>query len=275
MPELPEVETTCRGIAPHILGKTLTQVSVMQPKLRYPVPETALTAYTNTRLLNVARRAKYLLFTFEQGTLLVHLGMSGSLRITDPTSEWRKHDHWQLSFSHLALRYHDPRKFGFLLTNPPSETHPLLAHLGVEPLSDDFTPHYLYEKLNARKVAIKTALMRSDIVVGIGNIYACESLFLARIHPQKIANTLTFVEVEKLHQHIQQTLERAISQGGSTLKDFVNPDGQPGYFAQTLQVYGRTEQACYTCGTPIQNIKLTGRSSFFCPRCQQCKETLS
>lgn len=272
MPELPEVETTCRGIAPHILGKTLTQVNVTQPKLRYPIPVTTLATYVDTPLINVTRRAKYLLLAFEKGTLLIHLGMSGSLRIIDTTSEWRKHDHWQLSFSKLALRYHDPRRFGFLLITPPSETHALLHNLGAEPLSPDFTANYLYEKLQAKKVAIKAALMSNQIVVGIGNIYACESLFLAKIHPQQPANTLTITEVEKLHQHIQQTLERAIRQGGSTLKDFINPNGQPGYFAQTLQVYGRTQQPCYTCGTPIHNIKLTGRSSFFCPQCQQGKE---
>lgn len=272
MPELPEVETTCRGIKPHIIGQTLTQVEVKQSKLRYPIPVTTLTNYVGTPLVNVTRRAKYLLLTFEQGTLLIHLGMSGSLRITDSTSEWRKHDHWQLSFSTLALRYHDPRRFGFLLITPSLETHPLLSNLGVEPLSHDFTAHYLYEKLRAKKVAIKTALMSNQIVVGIGNIYACESLFLAKIHPQQPANKLTITEVEALHQHIQQTLKRAITQGGSTLKDFVNPDGQPGYFAQTLQVYGRAQQPCYTCGTPIQNIKLTGRSSFFCPECQRPRE---
>jgi formamidopyrimidine-DNA glycosylase len=268
MPELPEVETTKRGILPHLTGKTLTAVFVKQPKLRYPVPITELDALINSPLIAINRRAKYLLLHFEDNALIIHLGMAGSLRITTPDSEWRKHDHWQLTFGETALRYHDMRRFGFLIADNKPESHPLLTKLGIEPLADAFTVERFAAALKKRRSPIKTCIMNNAIVVGIGNIYACESLFLAGVHPARIATSLTIDEITRLHQHIVAILNRAIAQGGSTLKDFVNPDGNPGYFAQTLAVYGRENKPCPVCKTPIENIKLAGRSSCYCPKCQ-------
>jgi formamidopyrimidine-DNA glycosylase len=272
MPELPEVETTRRGITAHISGKTLTQVTVTQPKLRYPIPADALNALIGTPLLAINRRAKYLLLHFEHNSLIVHLGMSGSLRITQPDTEWRKHDHWQLVFNTIALRYHDPRRFGFLIADNKPETNPLLRKLGAEPLGSEFSLDNFKQGLSRRKSPIKTCIMNNEIVVGIGNIYACESLFLAGIHPTKKANNLTNDEITQLHQHIIAILNRAIAQGGSTLRDFVNPDGNPGYFAQTLNVYGREGKPCLICNTPINTIKQAGRSTFYCPHCQKLPE---
>lgn len=269
MPELPEVETTRRGITPYISNKTLRQVKVTQPKLRYPIPVDQLASLVDHPLLAINRRAKYLLLHFEQTTLIAHLGMSGSLRITTPESEWRKHDHWQLVFDDVALRYHDPRRFGFLIASDQPETHPLLSKLGVEPLGTGFNLEDFKQTLAKRKTAIKIVMMDNAIVVGIGNIYACESLFLANIHPEQAANSLSNDAVTRLYHVIIAILQKAITQGGSTLKDFVNPDGNPGYFAQTLAVYGRTGQACPSCKTSIEVIKQAGRSSFFCPRCQR------
>lgn len=268
MPELPEVETTKRGIAPHVNLQSLTQVRVRQPKLRYPIPVEQLNQLIGQRLLSVERRAKYLLLQFSTRTLIIHLGMSGSLRVVPTEAEWRKHDHWQLTFGSHCLRYHDPRRFGFLIVSDSPASHPLLCKLGPEPLSDDFSIGYLQLQLAKRKTPIKTNLMNNEVVVGIGNIYACESLFLAGIHPLTPSYQLSLAQITSLHAHIQATLERAISQGGSTLRDFVNPDGQPGYFAQTLHVYGRAQQPCLHCQTHIENLRIAGRSSYYCPQCQ-------
>lgn len=269
MPELPEVETTKRGILPHLSGKSLTQIDVRVPKLRYPIPLDTLNTLINHPLIAINRRAKYLLLHFESLSLIIHLGMSGSLRILPPDTPWRKHDHWQLTFDHIALRYHDPRRFGFLLTSDKPEEHSLLNTLGPEPLSDAFSATYLYNLLSKRKSPIKSCLMDNKVVVGVGNIYACESLFLAAIAPNRPANTLKKSDVTRLHQYIVDTLKKAILQGGSTLKDFVNPNGSPGYFAQTLHVYGREGLPCPRCkSTKIENIKIGGRSSFYCPHCQ-------
>jgi len=268
MPELPEVETTRRGITPHISNKTLQQVKVTQPKLRYPIPVEQLNSLIGSPLLAINRRAKYLLLHFEQTTLMVHLGMSGSCRITTADSEWRKHDHWQLVFDDVALRYHDPRRFGFLIATDQPDMHPLLSKLGAEPLGTEFRLEAFKQALNKRKTPIKTTIMDNTIVVGIGNIYACESLFLSGIHPEQAANHLNDDDITRLHGVIITLLQKAITKGGSTLRDFVNPDGNPGYFAQTLAVYGRTGQACPHCQTPIKAIKQTGRTTFFCPACQ-------
>lgn len=268
MPELPEVETTRRGILPHLTKRTLSAVEIRQTKLRYPIVQGAIEALIGEPLIAVNRRAKYLLLHFAHQSLIIHLGMSGSLRLVSPDSEWRKHDHWQLTFGDKALRYHDPRRFGFLLVSATPHTHSLLAKLGVEPLSHDFNAHYLFDFCQRRTGSIKALLMNQHIVVGIGNIYACEALFQARIHPQYPAKRLTLAQVEPLKQAIVDQLSRAIRLGGSTLKDFVNPDGNPGYFAQTLAVYGREGKPCPHCQTPIENLKITGRSSFYCPKCQ-------
>jgi formamidopyrimidine-DNA glycosylase len=271
MPELPEVETTRRGILPHLSRKTLTAIDVRQPKLRYPIDQPSLLSLVGESLIGINRRAKYLLLHFAHQTLIIHLGMSGSLRLVEPNSEWRKHDHWQLTFGEKALRYHDPRRFGFLLISESPQTHALISKLGVEPLSSEFNASYLFALCQRKRTPIKTLIMNQQIVVGIGNIYACEALFQAGIHPQQIANQLTITEIEKLSQAIVDQLTRAIRQGGSTLKDFINPDGNPGYFAQTLAVYGRAGKACPRCTTLIENIPIAGRSSFFCPKCQPLK----
>lgn len=273
MPELPEVETTCRGIRPHIQQQPLTAISVRQPKLRYPVPEATLAELQGQTLLNVSRRSKYILLDFSSQRLIVHLGMSGSLRIVTEDSsdnaDWRKHDHWQLTFNRqVQLRYHDPRRFGFMVSSAPHAVHPFLAKLGVEPLSDDFTVAYLFTATRHKRTAIKQLIMNASVVVGVGNIYASESLFSAGIHPLRPAGSLSEPEAAKLHNAIQQIIRTAIEQGGTTLKDFVNPQGQPGYFAQQLAVYGKTGDTCLTCQQPIHKQVIAGRSSFFCPNCQ-------
>lgn len=268
MPELPEVETTRRGIAPHLDQQILTDVTVRHAKLRYPIPIEDITSLIGQPLKSIERRAKYLLLTFSKLTLIIHLGMSGSLRIASPDTSWRKHDHWQLDFGQVSLRYHDPRRFGFLIATACAHQHSLITKLGPEPLGDTFSTDYLQKQLRKRKSPIKTSLMNNEVVVGIGNIYACESLFLAGVHPLTPSLELTFNQILGLHTHIQATLSRAIAQGGSTLRDFLNPDGQPGYFAQTLNVYGRAELPCPQCDTPIENLRIGGRSSYYCPQCQ-------
>lgn len=269
MPELPEVETTRRGITPHLSQKTLTHVDVRQPKLRYQVPESALQQLIGQDIQAISRRSKYLLLDFASHTLIIHLGMSGSLRIVTNAEEWRKHDHWQLTFNNnIQLRYNDPRRFGFMVACASCTTHPLIVNLGVEPLSDAFTTDYLFAETSKRRIAIKSLIMNAKVVVGIGNIYASESLFAANIHPLRPANTLSVAEVDKLRQEIQRILQLAIQQGGTTLKDFINPEGQPGYFAQQLAVYGKSNDACPSCDTPIEKTVIAGRSSFFCPLCQ-------
>ena len=268
MPELPEVETTRRGIAPHIDQQMLTHAIIRQAKLRYSLPVEQVNNLIGQALVSVERRAKYLLLKFNTSTLIIHLGMSGSLRIVSQEAEWRKHDHWQLEFGSVCLRYHDPRRFGFLIASESTEQHGLITKLGPEPLSDAFSTQYLQSKLAKRKSPIKTSLMNNELVVGIGNIYACESLFLAGIHPLTPCHQITPAQLSLLHGHIQATLSRAIAQGGSTLRDFLNPDGQPGYFAQTLNVYGRAQQPCHQCDTPIDNLRIGGRSSYYCPQCQ-------
>lgn len=269
MPELPEVETTRRGITPYLTQQSLAAAEVRQAKLRYPVPETLLQQLCGDQLHAISRRSKYLLLDFTQHTLIVHLGMSGSLRVLTQEEAWRQHDHWQLTFAnHVQLRYNDPRRFGFMVSSSSNQTHPLIQHLGVEPLSDHFTVDYLLAETRQRKIPIKSLIMNAKVVVGIGNIYASEALFAANIHPLRPANTLNATEVARLHQSIQHILQRAIEQGGTTLKDFINPAGQPGYFAQQLNVYGKTNHHCLQCNTRIEKTIIAGRSSFFCPQCQ-------
>jgi len=269
VPELPEVETTKRGILPHISHHELTAIEVRTLKLRYPVPKDILDNLIGQPLLAINRRAKYLLLHFLKQTLIVHLGMSGSLRLVNTDTPWRKHDHWQLCFDEHCLRYHDPRKFGFLIASETPDQHPLIKSLGVEPLSDAFTASYLTEKCQKRRTPIKNVMMDNKVVVGIGNIYTCESLFMAGINPFRPANSLTSEEYSQLQSSIAHILNRAIQQGGSTLRDFLNPDGTPGYFAQTLHAYGQTGKTCPRCKqSTISNRKLAGRSTYYCPHCQ-------
>lgn len=268
MPELPEVETTRLGILPHIKNKILLRWQIRTPKLRWPVeiPDTL----AGQRVRFVQRRAKYLLLGFESGSLILHLGMSGSLHIVRRGSNAGVHDHVDLEFSSgVVLRFNDPRKFGSLhFQKFPLEEHWLLKKLGPEPLLADFTPEYLFAKKRKRKVAIKNFIMNAEVVVGVGNIYASEALFRAGIRPGRAAGLVTRKQCALLVESIQETLTEAIEAGGTTLKDFTNSDGKPGYFGQQLNVYGRAGEACYRCSTLIKMVSTGQRSSFYCPTCQ-------
>ena len=273
MPELPEVETTRRGIAPVLTGLSVESVLVREPRLRWPVPEDLPARLAGRTLKSVHRRAKYLLFDFGDGWLLAHLGMSGSLRILTDDAPYKKHDHVEIVLgSGIRLRYHDPRRFGCLLWIPDDwRQHALIRELGPEPLSEDFDAAYLKAALGNRNVAIKLALMDNHVVVGVGNIYASESLFRARIHPDTPAGKLTGPQRTRLVAEVKAVLEAALESGGSTLRDYVNGSGEPGYFQQTLYVYDRTDQPCRVCGTPIRQMRQGQRSTFYCESCQRRK----
>lgn len=271
MPELPEVETTRRGIAGRLNDKRATGAIVRQTRLRWPVPENLSALIAGEHLIEIQRRAKYLLFRFERGTLIVHLGMSGSLRVLTEAFPAEKHEHIDLLFEDgLRLRYRDPRRFGaFLWTNDDPASHPLLCSLGPEPLSGAFTPDYLVQALAHRKVAIKIAIMDQHLVVGVGNIYASEALFRAKILPQRPASSLSPDEADHLVQNIRKVLEESILAGGSTLRDYVDSDGKAGYFTVNSFVYGRAGLPCRICGTPILTMRQGQRATFWCPVCQQ------
>jgi formamidopyrimidine-DNA glycosylase len=269
MPELPEVETIRRGITPHIQGKIIREVIVRQPRLRWPVPADLAEQLCGHPVEQIDRRSKYLLLRLSGGTLIMHLGMSGSLHILPADTPPKRHDHLDLRFGTHCLRLHDPRRFGAVLWHDATaEEHPLLAKLGPEPLQQAFNADYLYEATRERSVAVKNLLMNSRIVVGVGNIYASESLFCARIHPAQPAGKISKRRCSRLVDCVKQVLEQAIAQGGTSLRDFTREDGRPGYFAQQLQVYGRTDAACRCCATPIRRIQLGQRSSYLCPHCQ-------
>ena len=273
MPELPEVETTRRGIAPHIEGQVLGQVIVNEARMRWPVsPE--IEDLEGCRVVAVRRRAKYLLLDCAgkmEGTLIIHLGMSGSLRLIRPEEALRKHDHVQISLgSGLELRYHDPRRFGCLLwTARPAEAHPLICDLGPEPLSADFTGGNLARAVAGRKTTIKQAIMDGKVVVGVGNIYACEALFSSGIHPGRMAARVSRKRLDRLVDEIKRVLQRSITQGGTTLRDFLREDGTAGYFKQQLSVYDREGNACLSCGAGIKRVVMGQRSTFYCPKCQR------
>ena len=270
MPELPEVETSVRGVSPYLVGQTIEQIIVRQPKLRWEV-SSELRQMAGAKITAVERRAKYLIIRTDKGDILVHLGMSGSLGILSKAAniEPGKHDHVDLVTANgTILRYNDPRKFGCWLWAEKAERHELVAKLGPEPLSEAFTSGYLFAKSRKKTTACKQFIMNNDIVVGVGNIYACESLFMAGIHPELAAQNLTEKQCERLVKVIKEVLTKAIIQGGTTLKDFIQPDGKPGYFAQVLQVYGRKGEECRDCGNIIQAKVIGQRNSFFCPKCQ-------
>lgn len=269
MPELPEVETTLRGIAPHILGCKVTQVVIRQPRLRWPIPTELAETLQGRKLLGITRRGKYLLLRFAHGSVLAHLGMSGSLRIVETLEPHLLHDHVDLIFGRLTLRYCDPRRFGCLLwLDEEPQIHPLLSQLGPEPLTDDFNPDYLFARTRQRSQAIKTLIMDSKVVVGVGNIYANESLFMAGIKPIRKAGSLTRRNCEDLVRDIKFVLQRSIDQGGTTLRDFVGGDGKPGYFQQQLLVYGRGGKACNTCAGLLKEIRMNQRTTVYCVKCQ-------
>jgi formamidopyrimidine-DNA glycosylase len=270
VPELPEVEVTRRGLAPLLSGRVISGVVVRQPMLRWPVPR-GLARLAGRSIRAVRRRGKYLLFDCGTGHLIVHLGMSGSLRVLPAEEPARKHDHFDLLIGGRVLRLRDPRRFGAVLwTERDVEAHPLLAHLGIEPLSRALTGARLYRASRAhRRVSVKQFLMDARIVVGVGNIYASESLFRAGIHPRTRAGRLSLARCERLAQAIKETLRAAIRAGGSSLRDFVSADGSPGYFQSRVWVYDRAGEPCRRCGTPIRRILQGQRSSFYCPGCQQ------
>ena len=280
MPELPEVETTRRGIAPHILGKRITAVLVRQPRLRWPVSEDLSQSITGSRFEAIDRRAKYLLFCTGQGRMMVHLGMSGSLRVVrgvslpagEPASAPPpgKHDHLDIRFEDdTLLRYHDPRRFGSVFWLPGAQSHALIDDLGPEPLSGDFDGDYLYALSRTRAVSIKLFMMNSKVVVGVGNIYANESLYLAGIHPTRSARRVSRRRYDTLAAGIKEILTRAIESGGTTLRDFVREDGAPGYFKQQLHVYGRGGEPCHHCGRELSEIRLANRTTVYCAGCQR------
>lgn len=275
MPELPEVETTLRGIEPALKGRTITKLIVRNSSLRWPIT-TAVDQARGQKINRCWRRAKYLLIGLagngtENGGLLLHLGMSGSLRICDAGDAPHKHDHVDIVLdSGDCVRFNDPRRFGaFLWWEPPSEQHELLRHLGPEPLSRDFSGHYLRTKSRGRKVAVKNFIMDGKIVVGVGNIYASEALYMAGIHPSRPAGRISAARYEALAGAIRDVLQRAIRHGGTTLRDFRNSDGQPGYFAQELLVYEREGLTCFQCQAPIRRKVIGQRSSYYCPHCQR------
>ena len=268
MPELPEVETTLRGIEPFVGQQRISQLTVKQASLRWPVTDGMESMVGGQQIRSLSRRAKYLIFDLERGSILVHLGMSGSLRIVDPSESWRKHDHIEMRLMNgYALRYHDPRRFGCWLWS--ANEHSQLANLGPEPLCDEFDGDLLYKTSRNRKVSVKPFIMNNAVVVGVGNIYASEALFRSGIRPDRPACSISKQRYQRLADHIKEVLTAAIHQGGTTLRDFVNSEGQPGYFQQSLDVYGRAGQPCNVCKQPLKELKLGQRSSVFCSNCQR------
>ena len=271
MPELPEVETTLRGVAPYLLGHRVVGVTVRERRLRWPVPE-SVDHLAGATIETARRRAKYLLFGTAAGTLLIHLGMSGGLRIVDPATAWRKHDHVGLLMeTGKQLRFHDPRRFGcILLTDAATpERHPLLADLGPEPLETGFTAEHLFALSREKSAAVKTFIMDASVVVGVGNIYANEALFMAGIRPTRPAGKVTRAEFARLVEAIQRVLAASIESGGTTLRDFLREDGAPGYFKQSLRVYDREGEGCVRCAGVVKRSVLGQRATYFCPQCQR------
>jgi formamidopyrimidine-DNA glycosylase len=276
VPELPEVETTRRGIAPHLIGRRVSEVRLRRANLRWPIPSEITQLLPGERINAVQRRAKYLLVETTIGSAMWHLGMSGSLRILPQETPPRLHDHvdWLLDSGQM-LRFTDPRRFGSLLWQPVGTIHGLLAKLGPEPLSDDCSGDYLWRVSRGRTTTIKQFLMDQHIVVGVGNIYVAEALFAAGIHPERDAGSVSRVRYARLANEVKRILEYAITRGGTTLRDFLNADGEPGYFEQELFVYGRAGAPCKVCGTTIRVMQLGQRSTFFCPKCQRQAKTQS
>lgn len=270
MPELPEVETTRRGIAPHLVGQRVSQVLVRERRLRWPIPEDLDVRLSGQRIQSVERRAKYLLVQAEVGCLIAHLGMSGSLRLVDAATPAGLHEHVDIVLeSGQALRYHDPRRFGAMLWSLAPLEHELLSRLGPEPLTDGFDGERLYQLSRGRRMAVKPFIMDNAVVVGVGNIYASEALFAAGIDPRREAGSISRARYRVLASEIKRILAYAIERGGTTLRDFVGGDGKPGYFQQELFVYGRSGEACHQCAGILREVRLGQRASVFCARCQR------
>jgi formamidopyrimidine-DNA glycosylase len=275
MPELPEVETTLRGVEPYLTDAKITHVAIRHFSLRWPIDQRLAEIITGQTIHRLYRRAKYLLLECDSGTLIIHLGMSGRLRVLKSSDNIspEKHDHFDMTVAngHL-LRYTDPRRFGAILwTENSIEQHPLFAHLGPEPLTESFNTAYLLAQSKTRRCSTKTLIMDGKVVVGVGNIYANEALFSAHIHPNTMANKLTKNDCEQLTKSIKNILAQAIKAGGTTLKDFRKSDGKPGYFAQELSVYARQGKTCIRCGSNIEHYKEAQRATFYCPTCQKIK----
>jgi len=270
MPELPEVEVTRRGISPRLTGLAVSGVTIRAAKLRYPLPARLEKSIIGRTLLAVDRRGKYLLLDFGNGKLLLHLGMSGSLRLLPRATVAEKHDHLDIEFGSTLLRLRDPRRFGAALwLAGETAEHPLLASLGVEPLTEEFTANWLFSATRGKNLPIKQALMDSHLVVGIGNIYASESLFRAGIDPRTPAGKISRKRYDRLVPEIRATLEAAIAAGGSSLRDFIHSDGSSGYFQQQYFVYGRSGEPCRVCGGSVKSLRQASRATFHCPRCQR------
>jgi formamidopyrimidine-DNA glycosylase len=275
MPELPEVETTRRGIEPHLAGRRIAAVTLRRADLRWPIPREVSELLPGQRIDAVERRAKYLLLHTEVGSALLHLGMSGMLRVLPPDAPVGKHDHVDIVLESTraqrgaVLRFTDPRRFGCLLWQAPGELHPLLAALGPEPLTDAFDGDTLWLRSRGRSAAVKLFVMDNAVVVGVGNIYASEALFAAGIDPRRAAGGIARARYARLASEVKRILAWAIERGGTTLRDFLNPDGAPGYFFRELNVYGRAGEPCKVCGTTIRQAVLGQRSTFWCPRCQK------
>lgn len=270
MPELPEVETVLRGLLPHLEGRRITGAIVRESRLRWPVPAGLGERLAGRIVHGVRRRGKYLVLELDRGALILHLGMSGSVRVLTRPEPPDRHDHVDLLLEGgTCVRLRDPRRFGAVLFTDDPDGHPLLAHLGIEPLDPDFDGELLYRLTRGRRVAIKQFLMDARLIVGVGNIYANEALYQAGIDPRLPAGRLSRPRCARLVQAIRETLGRAIAAGGSTLRDFVDSRGRPGYFQQTYAVYGRAGQPCRRCGTPIRSFRQAGRSSYVCTTCQR------
>ncbi|MCW4455245.1 bifunctional DNA-formamidopyrimidine glycosylase/DNA-(apurinic or apyrimidinic site) lyase [Flavobacterium sp. MXW15] len=270
MPELPEVETTRRGLAPHLLERRIHGVILRRPDLRWPIPAEVERELPGQRIDGVRRRAKYLLLDTAAGSALLHLGMSGSLRVLPGDTPLRAHDHVDISLDNgRLLRFNDPRRFGCLLWQPVGETHELLRELGPEPLDEAFDGDYLFARSRGRSAPVKTFLMDQRIVVGVGNIYAAESLFMAGISPLREAGKVSRERYRRLAGAVKTILGQAIARGGTTLRDFISPDGAPGYFEQELSVYGREGGHCPRCGRPLRHASIGQRATVWCGYCQR------
>jgi len=270
MPELPEVETTRRGLETHITGREIAALRVRETRLRWPITAHVRPGVTGRRIERLERRAKYLLLRLDNGCLIIHLGMSGSLRFLPQAAEPGKHDHYDIELTGGGIvRYNDPRRFGSLHYSTAPEAHPLLAALGPEPLSEAFDGRLLWQLSRGRRTAVKSFIMDSHVVVGVGNIYASEALFRAGIHPARPAGRISLARYEQLAAAIKAVLADAIRSGGTTLRDFVGGDGKPGYFRQSLAVYERAGEPCRLSGHPIRRRVIGQRASYYCPGCQR------
>jgi formamidopyrimidine-DNA glycosylase len=270
MPELPEVETTRRGLAPHLEGRRITGVTLRRPDLRWPIPPQVKRLLPGQAITGIRRRAKYLLLDTAPGSALLHLGMSGSLRVLPADTPVTAHDHVDIALdSGRVLRFNDPRRFGCLLWQTAGETHALLAGLGPEPLSEAFDGDVLHGLSRGRRASVKTFLMDQAVVVGVGNIYAAEALFRAGIAPGRAAGRVSRAQYAALAEAVRDILAHAIRRGGTTLRDFISPDGAPGYFEQELFVYGREGEPCRVCGQPLRSKRLGNRATAWCRTCQK------